>query len=202
MAKVASPVPKRVTAAKTSPAAAAPRTRTAKSPEPLPAVAAPAPVDVLAPLSARLNAVEEKITSSLSALSADLQALKAATAPPGGEAPPDTFLPVVADLIRRSLMEHLTPVTAALKRLEERIGFIGNRLAHPAGGQERQKPWRHEQPRHARPRGHANTPRPGQGPGQGQPWTPPSAASVQGHFAPRPLRGGGGPQVLGDEEDS
>lgn len=202
MAKVASPAPKRVPAAKTSPAAAVSRTRTAKSPEPLPTVAAPAPVDVLAPFSARLNAVEEKITSSLSALSADLQALKVATAsaPPSGEAPPDTFLPVVADLIRRSLMEHLTPVTAALKRLEERIGFIGNRLKYPAGGPERQKPWRHEQPRHARPRSPANIPRPGQG--QGQPWTPPSAASVQGHFAPRPLRGGGDPQVVGDEEDS
>jgi hypothetical protein len=143
--------------------------------------------DPLARLLPRLDALEEKLTSSLSSLTIELQTLKSAahTDHPDGEAPADTFLPIVADLIRRSLMEHLTPVTAALKRLEERIGFIGNRLKHPAAAQERQKPWRHDQPRHPRPR-----PQPAPRPGPAQPWTPPSAASVQGHFAPRSFRGG------------
>jgi hypothetical protein len=103
---------------------------------------------------------------------------------------------MVADLLRRSLAEHLTPITAALKRLEERIGFVSNRLKHQPGGQERQKPWRHDQSPHARSRRH-NGPRPG----QGQPWSPPSAASVQGHFAPRPLRSGGENLDAGEEEE-
>jgi hypothetical protein len=83
--------------------------------------------------------------------------------------------------------------------LEERIGFVANRLKHGGsggGGQDRQKPWRHEQGRHARPpRGQQNGQRPSQG--QPQQWTPPSAASVQGHFAPRPLPGG----RFAEEED-
>jgi hypothetical protein len=96
-------------------------------------------------------------------------------------------------------MEHLNPLIASLKRIEERVGFIGNRLKHPAPNQEqRQKPpWRHDQQqRHARPRGHNGPPRPN----QGQQWAPPSAASVQGHFAPRPLRGGESDHFTEDEE--
>jgi len=174
--------------------------RVAKSPQPpVTAAVEPAP-DPLARLAPRLDDLEEKITNSLSTLNSELQALKSAAsaAHPDGQAPADTFLPIVADLIRRNLMEHLTPVTAALKRIEERIGFIGNRLKHPAGGPERQKPWRHDQPRHPRPpRPHPAPPRPG----QGQPWTPPSAASVQGHFAPRPFRGGEERPASEEEEE-
>ena len=145
--------------------------------------------DLVTALTERLGALEEKIATSLSTLSAEIQALKTAPAlpSPDGHAPQETFLPVVADLIRRNLMEQVTPVIASLKRLEERVGFIGNRLKQPpsGGSEHRQKPWRHEQQRHNRPRG---GPRPGGQ--QAPPWTPPSAASVQGHFAPRPLHGG------------
>ncbi|MBI3303996.1 MAG: hypothetical protein HYZ72_18170 [Deltaproteobacteria bacterium] len=194
MAKAASPTPKSASAGKKT-AAVKPRARTTPSVEPLPTAPAEPAADPLAPLAQRLDALEEKITNSFSSLTAELLALKHAPAP--SDAPPDTFLPLVADLIRRSLMEHLTPVTAALKRLEERIGFIGNRLKYSGGGQDRQKPWRHDQARYPRPRGQHNAPRPG----QGQPWTPPSAASVQGRFAPRPLRGGEEHPRVGEEEE-
>ena len=200
MAKAVSPTPPRVPGAKKAATAAKPRV--AKSPPPPVAAAVEPAPDPLARLAPRLDDLEEKITNSLSTLNSELQALKSAAsaAHPDGQAPADTFLPTVADLIRRNLMEHLTPVTAALKRLEERIGFIGNRLKHPAGGQERQKPWRHDQPRHPRPpRPQHPAPRPGQG--QGQPWTPPSAASVQGHFAPRPFRGGEERPASEEEEE-
>jgi hypothetical protein len=117
----------------------------------------------------------------------------------------ETFLAMVADLIRRNLMEQVNPMIASLKRLEERVGFIGNRLKQPLpGGQEhRQKPWRHEpQQRYNRPRGQRPTGGGSSGSGgqQGQTWTPPSAASVQGHFAPRPLRGGESGLPKDDEE--
>ena len=197
MAKAVSPTPPRVPKAKKAAMAAKPRV--AKSPQPpVTAAVEPAP-DPLARLAPRLDDLEAKITSSLSALNSELQAHKgaASAAHPDGQAPADTFLPIVADLIRRNLMEHLTPVTAALKRIEERIGFIGDRLKHSAGGPERQKPWRHDQPRHPRP----PRPHPAPRPGQGQPWTPPSAASVQGHFAPRPFRGGEERPASEEEEE-
>jgi hypothetical protein len=75
---------------------------------------------------------------------------------------------------------------------------VSNRLKHPpgGGGQERQKPWRHDQSPHSRSRRH-NGPRPA----QGQQWSPPSAASVQGHFAPRPFRGGEESPPGGEEEE-
>lgn len=174
------------------------RSRSAKSPLPQPEP--PPAVDLLAAFSERLAAVEEKITNGLSALLTAVQTQPTppvAARPEGGD-PTETLLPMVADLLRRSLTEHLTPITAALKRLEERIGFVSNRLKHQPGGQERQKPWRHDQSPHARPRRHNDGPRPGQGQ---QPWSPPSAASVQGHFAPRPLRSGGETPDVGEEEE-
>lgn len=195
MGKAASPTSKRATTAKKAAPPTSTRSRTAKSAEPPQDVAPVMVLEALAPLSQRLDVLEEKITNGLSALSAEVHTLAAAASKNAeGDAPTETFLPIVADLIRRSLMEHLTPVTAALKRVEERVGFIGNRLKHPAGGQERQRPWRHEPPRHARPKPH-----PAPRPGPGQPWTPPSAASVQGRFAPRPLHGGN-EQVEAEEE--
>lgn len=186
-----SPITPKRTATKSPASASKTQVRAAK--ESLLPELAPAPTpDLLAAVTERLNVLEEKIAEGLSSLTAEIHALKTAPALPSldGAAASETFLPVVADLIRRNLMEQMTPVIASLKRLEERVGFIGNRLKQPqSGGQEhRQKPWRHEQQqRHNRPRGQ----RPGGGGGQqGQSWTPPSAASVQGHFAPRPLRGG------------
>jgi hypothetical protein len=186
-----SPTTPKRTATKSPASTSRPRTRAAKEsslPEPTPA---PTP-DLLVVVIERLNVLEEKVAGSLSSLTAEIHTLKNAPALPSldGTAASETFLPIVADLIRRNLMEQVNPVIASLKRLEERVGFIGNRLKQPqSGGQEhRQKPWRHDQQqRHNRPRGQ----RPGGSGGQqGQSWTPPSAASVQGHFAPRPLRGG------------
>lgn len=166
-----------------------------------PSAPPPAP-DTLLIVLERLNSVEEKIASGFAALAEEIRALKAAPPAeiPEGDAAADTALPLLADIFRRHLMEQLSPVTAGMKRLEERIGFVANRLKHGGSssgsggsGQERQKPWRNEQGRHARPR--SGGPQNGQPrPPQNQPppsWTPSSAASVQGHFAPRPLPGRG-----------
>ncbi|MBI3249713.1 MAG: hypothetical protein HYZ50_24725 [Deltaproteobacteria bacterium] len=171
----------------------------AEEPPPAPP---PAP-DTLLIVLERLNAMEEKIASGFAVLAEQVRVLKAAppAGTPEGDAAADTALPLLADIFRRHLMEELSPVTAGMKRLEERIGFVANRLKHGgsssggggSSGQERQKPWRNEQGRHARPRsgGQQNGQ---QRPPQGQPppsWTPSSAAAVQGHFAPRPLPGRG-----------
>ena len=196
MAKAASSTSRHAPATKPAASSEKPRPRSTKRVLPQPDSSPIA--DLLASLSVRLTAVEEKITSSLSTLLTAVQTQPAppvAPRPDGGDAT-ETLLPMVADLLRRSLTEHLTPITAALKRLEERIGFVSNRLKHQPGGQDRQKPWRHDQSPHSRPRRH-NGPRPG----QGQPWSPPSAASVQGHFAPRPLRSGGENPDVGEEEE-
>jgi hypothetical protein len=203
MAKVvSSTTAKRASAAKASAAPLKPRSRSTKEATELPLSPTPEPnLDGLQTLTERLNILEEKITASLSSLTVEVQNLKSAppTISPDGNPEAETSLPLVGDLIRRSLMEHLNPLIASLKRIEERVGFISNRLKHPAPNQEqRQKPpWRHDQQqRHARPRGHNGPPRPN----QGQQWAPPSAASVQGHFAPRPLRGGESDHFTEDEE--
>jgi hypothetical protein len=181
--------------------ASKPRARTTPSVD---SVAPPSPApegEILTTILSRLEVVEEKIVGSVAALVEELRTFKEALTPPAApdtELPPESTLPLVADLLRKNLMEHLTPVTAAIKRLEERVGFVANRLRQGGGGsgggggggQDRPKPWRQDQGRHQRPpRGQQNTQRPN--PPQPQQWTPPSAASVQGHFAPRPLRGGG-----------
>lgn len=180
--------------------ASKPRTRAAQHAEPVQqselAMTAPATpaVDGTTLILRRLEALEEKITGGFAALTEELRVLRTTPSPAAaeGEALPESALALVADVLRRNLMEHLNPVTAGLKRLEERVGFVANRLKHGGGGgggQERPKPWRHEQGRHPRPpRGQQNSPRPN--PPQPQQWSPPSAASVQGHFAPRPLHGG------------
>jgi hypothetical protein len=149
-----------------------------------------------------MAALEDRIVSGFTALTEEVRALKVTpvATEASAETGPESSLPLVADLLRKNLMEHLTPVLAALKRLEERIGFVANRLKHGGGGggggPDRPKSWRHDQGRHQRPpRGQQNGQRPT--PPQPQQWNPPSAASVQGHFAPRPLPGGGAPE----EED-
>jgi hypothetical protein len=173
--------------------------------EATPAAPPPDP-DPLLLISERLISIEEKIASGFAALAAEIRAL--ATASPvstsTGDATADAALPVLTDMLRRHLMEQMSPVTAGMKRLEERIGFVANRLKHGGsnnsatnsnggGGPERQKPWRNEPARHARQRGGGQqNGQPRQPQGQPPPsWTPPSAASVQGHFAPRPLPGRG-----------
>jgi hypothetical protein len=190
MPKAASSTAKGTSSSK-KPAASKSRARTAHSAEPaLPAPTAPE-MDTLPLVLQRLETLEEKITTGFTTLADELRALKATPAESASVV--ESLAPLMGDWLRQSLPEHLNPLAATLKRLEERIGFVANRLKHGGGGggQERQKPWRQEQNRHARPpRG---LPQNGQRPNQGQPqpWTPPSAASVQGHFAPRPLPGGG-----------
>lgn len=238
MAKAADSTPKRgkstaktATSAKTSAsaakttAAAKPRSRTTKQ-----AAAASALEQPLAQLTARVDALEETIATSVSTLHTQLQAMqtewqsmkdllqtvqhaqheaqgrqvsRAANNGTDPEEPSETFLPVVADLIRRNLTEHLSPMTATLRRLEERIGFVSNRLKPASGGQQKQ--WRRDQRgdqrgdqrdqgHHFRSRGQGGA-RQGQ---SGQAWTPPSAASVQGHFAPRRYSSD---LQIGDEEE-
>jgi hypothetical protein len=145
----------------------------------------------------RLDTLEEKITGGFAALAQELHTLHVSSSPAavGTEVTSETVLPLMTDVLRHNLIEHLNPVLAAMKRLEERIGFVANRLKFSGGGgggsgQDRQKPWRTEQGRPPRPqRSQQNGQRPT--PPQPQQWTPPSAASVQGHFAPRPLPGRG-----------
>jgi hypothetical protein len=191
MAKAASsPTTKRTTTTKSQTTPAKSRAQAPKAVTSLPPVSGEEAVTDLTAVTDRLTALEENLTQRLSSLATEIIAEKATLSRPGaGEQDAgEILLPLIADLMRRSLTEQLTPIVASLKRIEERVGFIGNRLKHPATGQEqRQKPWRHDQqPRHNRPPRGANGPRPS----QGQQWTPPSAASVQGHFAPRPLHGG------------
>jgi hypothetical protein len=197
MAKAASATAKRESASKKAAALTPSRSRTVKSAQPSLEPSVEMGPDPFGLLQQRFTALEEQLTHSLANLSGEVQALKATLNPvsPEGGSSTETLLPVIADLIRRHFMEHLTPVSAALKRLEERIGFVSNRLKHGGGGPDRQKPWRHDQQRHSRPKGHNSPPRPA----QGQPWSPPSAASVQGHFAPRPLNRDEG--VMSGEED-
>jgi len=192
MPKAASATTKGTSASKKT-AASKPRTRAAHNLEPAPLAPAAPEVDLLAPVLHRLELLEEKITAGFTMLVDELRAFKTMPATAESETTSESVVALVRDLLRQSLPEHLNPVSTALKRLEERVGFVANRLKHGGGGggQERQKPWRQEQNRHARlSRGpQQNGQRPPQG--QPQPWTPPSAASVQGHFAPRPLPGGG-----------
>ena len=271
MAKAAASTPKRgKTTTKTAPiktavtaSSAKPRSRTPKrTAEAEPSVRTPPVSDqTLAQLAARLDAFEEKITTSLSGLRTDLQVVKdllhavqqvqqiqraqdaqfaeltegvqhlqqtqlaqltrheqaeqtggtsqAEHTQTSGEDPSEAFLPFVADLIRQSLTEHLSPLTTTLRRLEERVGFMSNRLKPGQGGQDRQKPWRRDQrdqrdqqPHHFRSRGQGQGGgRQGQGGGQGQAWSPPSAASVQGHFAPRRFPSNSGDLQVGDDDE-
>ena len=216
MAKVASPTTtKRASSTKTAGSPLKSRSRAAKEVVDKEVAAKEAPdkevgdssaapiaeprVDGLQLLTAHLNGLEEKIAASFSALASEVQNLKNSSLSAPSESSPEseTLLPILGDLIRRNLTEQLSPIVTSLKRIEERVGFIGNRLKGAGQDQRPKPPWRHDQQRHNnRPRGHNGQPRPA----QGQQWTPPSAASVQGHFAPRPLRGGESDQFTEDEE--
>ena len=222
-AKTATSAKNGASTAKTT-AAAKPRSRTTK--QTAATRAAAALEQPLAQLTARVDALEETVATSVSTLHTQLQAMQAewqsmkdllqtvqhaqhevqerqvsqaATNGADPEEPSETFLPVVADLIRRNLTEHLSPMTATLRRLEERIGFVSNRLKPASGGQQKQ--WRRDQRGDQRDQGHHSRSR-GQGAARqgqsGQAWTPPSAASVQGHFAPRRYSSN---LQIGDEEE-
>src|SRR2546427_8569857 len=100
MAKAVSPTSRKDSAAKSSVSSGKPRPRSVKR-----AASPPAAVPVaelLAPLHERLNAVEEKITAGFSAVAITVQGLQATPSPerPEGGDQAETFLPIVADLIR------------------------------------------------------------------------------------------------------
>ncbi len=136
-------------------------------------------------LQQRLATLEEKLSQGLSALVTEVKALRSAApvGPPQSGLTEETAGALLQEVLRKHIEEQVEPVTATLRRIEERVGFIGNRLK-PSGGGGRNKSGRRDQPPNARTKG-LNAPRPGQSPGQN--WTPPSAASVQGHFTPRPM---------------
>jgi len=193
MAKAASSTAKETAPGKKTTASKS-KTRAAQNAQPEATTSEASPTDALAALVQRLDSLEEKFALGFSGLAEELRSLKTTLAARNGEAESssDSSLPLIADLLQRNLAEYLAPMTATLKRLEERIGFVANRFKQGgSGGQERQKPWRQDHSRHSRSqRGQANGQRAPQSQPQPQ-WTPPSAASVQGHFAPRPLPGGG-----------
>ncbi len=136
-------------------------------------------------LQQRLETLEGTLLQGLTALVAEVKELRSAApvGPPQSGLTEETIGALLQETLRKHIEEQIEPVTTTLRRIEERIGFIGNRLKS-SGGAGRNKSGRREQPPNARPKG-PNAPRPGQSPGPN--WTPPSAASVQGHFTPRPM---------------
>ena len=160
------------------------RTRATNEP-PVQATNEPPVQEEIVALQQRLETLEEKFSQGLSALVAEMGALRTALTAKSStaEMTPETLGVLFAKLIQKNIGEQLGAVTGTLRRIEERVGFIGNRLKSSGGGQSRNKSWRRDQPSNARPKGQQNTLRSE----QGQDWTPPSAAAVQGHFAPRAM---------------
>ena len=169
----------------------------ATSESPVQAVNEPPEQEEIVALQQRLETVEQKFSQGLSALVAEMEALRTALTAksPKVEITQETLGSLFTELMQKNIGEQLGSVTGTLRRIEERVGFIGNRLKSSGGGQGRNRPWRRDQSSNTRPKGQQNAPRPG----QGQDWTPPSAASVQGHFAPRSV-GGDHLAIQEDEE--
>ena len=164
--------------------------RTRKSPVKKTAGAAePAVQAAILTLQQRLDTLEGTLSQGLTALVAEVKELRSAAPvdPPQSGLTEETIGTLIQETLQKHIEEQIEPVTTTLRRIEERVGFIGNRLKASGGG-GRNKSGRREQPPNARAKG-PNAPRPGQSSGQspGQNWTPPSAASVQGHFTPRPM---------------
>ncbi len=185
MAKAASKSTSGLTVKKTA-AAKKTSSRTRKSPVKRTRVTNKPPVqETIVALQQRLETLEEKFSQGLSALVAEMGALRTALTAksPTTEMTPETLGALFAKLMQKNIGEQLGAVTGTLHRIEERVGFIGNRLKSSGGSQGRNKSWRRDQSSTARPKDQQNALRSG----QGQNWTPPSAASVQGHFAPRAM---------------
>lgn len=185
MAKAASKPTSGTTAKKT---ASAKKTisRARKSPVKKTAVAAePAVQAAILTLQQRLETLEGTLSQGLTALMAEVKELRSAAPvdPPQSGLTEETIGTLLQEGLQKYIEEQIEPVTTTLRRIEERVGFIGNRLKSSGGG-GRNKSGRREQAPNARSKGQ-NAPRPGQSPGPN--WTPPSAASVQGHFTPRPM---------------
>ena len=185
MAKAASQSTSK-TAAKKTTSATKKTSRTRKSPAKKTAVAdEPAVHAAILTLQQRLETLEGKLSQGLTALVAEIKELRSAAPvdPPQLGLSEEALGVLLQETLRKHIEEQIEPVTTTLRRIEERVGFIGNRLKSSGGG-GRNKSGRREQSPNARVKG-PNTPRPGQSPGQN--WAPPSAASVQGHFTPRPM---------------
>ena len=126
----------------------------------------------------RLDTLEEKITGGFAALAQELHTLHVSSSPAavGTEVTSETVLPLMTDVLRHNLIEHLNPVLAAMKRLEERIGFVANRPKFSGGGgvaaARIAEPWRTEQ---GRPPGPPRSQQNGQRP-------TPSTAAVDASF--------------------
>ncbi len=172
------------TAAKKTVGAKKTASRPRKSPVRKPAVTNDLSVhEAILTLQQRLETLEEKLSQGLTAFVAEVEKLRSATDPPRSGLTEEALGSLFQETLQKNIEEHMEPVTTTLRRIEERVGFIGNRLKSSGGG-GKNKSWRREQSPNVRPKG-PNPPRSGQN--QGQDWTPPSAASVQGHFAPRPV---------------
>ena len=185
MAKAVSKPASRTTAKKTARAKKT-TSRTRKTPAKKTAVPDETAIQAaMLTLQHRLETLEGTLSQGLTALVAEVKELRSATPvdPPQAGLTEETLGALLQEPLRKHIEEQLEPVTTTLRRIEERVGFIGNRLKS-SGGAGRNKSGRREQPPNARPKG-PNAPRPGQSPGPN--WTPPSAASVQGHFTPRPM---------------
>ena len=186
MATAASQSTSKTAAKKKTAGAKKTASRTRKSPAKKTAVTEePAVHAAILTLQQRLETLEEKLSQGLTALVTEVKELRSAAPvdPPQSGLTEETVGTLLQETLRKHMEEQIEPVTTTLRRIEERVGFIGNRLKSSGGG-GRNKSGRREQSPNARAKG-PNAPRPGQGSGQN--WTPPSAASVQGHFTPRPM---------------
>ena len=186
MATAASQPTSKTTAKKKTAGAKKTASRTRKSPAKKTAAAEEIAVHAaLLTLQQRLETLEEKLSQGLAALVTEVKELRSAAPvdPPQSGLTEETVGALLQETLRKHIEEQIEPVTTTLRRIEERVGFIGNRLKSSGGG-GRNKSGRRDQSPNTRAKG-PNAPRPGQSSGQN--WTPPSAASVQGHFTPRPM---------------
>lgn len=141
-------------------------------------------------LQAQVETLEEKLCGQLAVLVAAVEELRVArpdtqvAAAPNAEAGEARL----QEALQQHVEQHIEPLSALLRRVDERVGFIGNRLkSSGGGGPGRNKTWRRDQAGNARARGQ-NGQRQGhhgQPPPPSQNWTPPSAESIKGLFAPR-----------------
>lgn len=141
-------------------------------------------------LQARVETLEEKLCGQLAVLVAAVGELRTARPDTQGAAAPNAEAGEarLRAALQQHVEQHIEPLSALLRRVDERVGFIGNRLkSSGGGGPGRNKTWRRDQAGNARARGQ-NGQRQGhhgQPPPPSQNWTPPSAESIKGLFAPR-----------------
>lgn len=172
------PAAKRKTPARTTPATASV------------AAADAATQEAIRQLQTRVETLEEKLCGQLAALAAAVDELRAARSDTQGAAAPNAegTEARIQEALQQHVAQHIEPLSALLRRVDERVGFIGNRLkSSGGGGPGRNKTWRRDQAGSARSRGQ-NGQRQGhhgQPPPPSQNWTPPSAESIKGLFAPR-----------------